>query len=80
MHQICDIKINKETLIIFSDSGEFYFNLRELSPLLKNASDLELNNYQVSPSKYGIHWKLLDEDISLQALITQSLKENLTSN
>lgn len=80
MHQINEININNETLIIISESGEFYFNICNLSPKLKNASDLELNTYQVSPSKYEIHWKLINEDISLQALITQSLKENLTSN
>ena len=34
---------------------------------LRNASISQLNNFEISPSGYGIHWPDLDEDISVKA-------------
>jgi hypothetical protein len=33
------------------------------------ASDEDLNDFEVTPSGYGIHWRKIDEDISLVALL-----------
>ena len=38
--------------------------------LLKiNTSDEERNTYEISPSGYGIHWSLIDEDLSIDGLL-----------
>ena len=37
--------------------------------MLEKASDEERNNFEISPSGYGIHWPLLDEDISIDGLL-----------
>ena len=34
-----------------------------------NASDIERKIYEISPSGYGIHWPLLDEDLSIDGLL-----------
>jgi hypothetical protein len=79
MHKINTIIISNNTLYVDSELGEFYYNIKELSNLLANASDIQLSQYTISPSKYGIHWQLLDEDISIQALLKESLKEKSIS-
>ena len=45
------------------------FDLNIISKKLLNASDIERMLYKISPSGYGIHWPLIDEDLSIQALI-----------
>ena len=40
-----------------------------VSPKLKFASADERNFYKISPSGYGIHWPLIDEDLSINALL-----------
>lgn len=36
---------------------------------LRNASSDKLNNFEISPSGYGIHWPELDEDISIKSFL-----------
>jgi hypothetical protein len=36
---------------------------------LASASEEELHNYEISPGGYGIHWPLVDEDISIDGLL-----------
>jgi len=68
-HRIKNIKFESETLYIMIDDKSYTFNLRSLSTRLLNASDAEPNNYQISPSGYGIHWPSIDEDLSIDGLL-----------
>lgn len=43
--------------------------LKEISSVLAGATNAELAKFEVSPSVYGIHWPLVDEDISIDALM-----------
>jgi len=36
---------------------------------LRSAPEKHLNNFEISPSGYGIHWPDLDEDISIKAFV-----------
>jgi len=36
---------------------------------LLNASDIERETFKISPFGYGIHWPLLDEDMSIDGLL-----------
>jgi hypothetical protein len=38
----------------------------------KNVSQEELNNYELIAGGIGIHWKSLDEDLSLKGMIKES--------
>jgi len=36
---------------------------------LKEADHLQRMLYKISPSGYGIHWPLIDEDLAINALL-----------
>jgi hypothetical protein len=44
-------------------------DLNIVSTKLKNADDVQRNLYKISPSGYGIHWPLIDEDLSVEGLL-----------
>jgi hypothetical protein len=59
---------------------DYSFNLAEISSKLANASQLEKKMFDVSPSGYGIHWYVLDEDISIDGLLGNRHKPDFTTN
>ncbi|WP_222718686.1 DUF2442 domain-containing protein [Algoriphagus sp. AK58] len=73
MHQISEIKFEEDKMIIILDDRELEVNLKEVSSKLLLASDVERASYKISPSGYGIHWPLIDEDLSIKGFIQ---KEN----
>ena len=68
-HDVGEIQFDNNTLMLKVDGRQLRFALSELSPALANASDLERNTYEITPSGYGIHWPLLDEDLSIDGLL-----------
>lgn len=68
-HEIENICIANGILSLVVDGQAIHRSLAELSPLLATASELEIGKYEISPSGYGIHWPLLDEDISIDGLL-----------
>ena len=67
--RIENFKISSDSLSFQVEGILYSFTLSEISPKLAKASDAERDEYRFSPSGYGIHWDILDEDISLPALI-----------
>jgi len=68
-HEIEKIEFMQEKLILIIDGKEYVFNIAKISIKLAEASENEQKNYQISPSGYGIHWPLLDEDLSIDSLL-----------
>ncbi len=68
-HNISNLKFEDGFLVITIDGEPKRFQLKEISPELENASEEERNNFEISPSGYGIHWPLFDEDISIDGLL-----------
>ncbi len=68
-HEVSDIQFTDETLIIKIDGRRYEFQLPEISEKLANASAVERNRYEISPSGYGIHWPLIDEDLSIDGFL-----------
>jgi len=68
-HSIENVRFEGENLLLTIDGEEKSFALHEVSSLLEKASDQERNDFEISPSGYGIHWPLLDEDISIDGLL-----------
>ncbi|MFZ3208810.1 MAG: DUF2442 domain-containing protein [Geobacteraceae bacterium] len=68
-HDIGEIKFNRGFLEATIDGATKRFQLKDISPLLEKASEIERKTFEVSPSGYGIHWPLLDEDISIDGLL-----------
>lgn len=69
LHEIGLLKFADGLLDIEIDGRMKTFRLEAVSPLLASASELERMTYDISPSGYGIHWPLLDEDISIDSLL-----------
>lgn len=68
-HEITNIKIENDSLIITVDGQTKEFKLKDISKKLFEASEAQRVNFVVSPSGYGIHWPLIDEDVSIDALL-----------
>lgn len=68
-HEIGRVQFSGEYMVVTIDGDEKRFRIREISPALEKASENERNTYEVSPSGYGIQWPLIDEDLSIDALL-----------
>lgn len=63
------IKATPEALILITDSGSVLIPWEKCSERLARASLLERSRAELSPSGYGIHWLLLDEDLAVDPLL-----------
>ncbi len=68
-HDVRDIRFKGKKFVATIDGEEWSFELREISRALLNASEEERNSHEISPSGYGLHWPLLDEDLSIDGLL-----------
>ena len=68
-HDIGSILFDGDVFEITIDGTTRKFELRQVSAWLNQASEEERRIFEVSPSGYGIHWPLLNEDISIDALL-----------
>ena len=68
-HQVENVKIEKGILHLIVDGDSIQRELKDMSPLLAAAREEALKEFEVSPSGYGIHWPLIDEDISIDGLL-----------
>jgi hypothetical protein len=68
-HQVENVRIDKGTLYLVVDGNAIERELKEVSQLLAAATDEEQREFEISPSGYGIHWPLIDEDISIDGLL-----------
>jgi hypothetical protein len=48
----------------------------DISKRLAEASIEEREKYEISPAGYGIHWPLIDEDLSVDGLIALKLNKH----
>ena len=78
-YNIQEIHFQKDRLILIVDEKEYRFKLEDISPKLRKAGKKERELFEISPSGYGIHWPLLDEDLSVEALIKSLRRETATS-
>ena len=68
-HKVEAIRFNKDLLMLNIDGIELTIPLDKLSSKLNSASDIERAMYKISPSGYGIHWPLIDEDLSISGML-----------
>ena len=76
LHNIKNIAFAKDNLVLEVDSKEYNFRLIDISQKLADASPEERAKYEISPAGYGIHWPLIDEDLSIDGLITIREKQS----
>jgi len=68
-HDIQEIAFKDNKMHLKVDGTECVFHLEKISNKLANASKLEQERFEISPSGYGIHWPLIDEDLSIDGLL-----------
>ena len=68
-HKIGKVSFVKEKLVLTVVGRTYTFPLADISRRLANASRAERERYEISPAGYGIHWPLIDEDLSIDGLL-----------
>jgi hypothetical protein len=68
-HNISDISFGQNKISLSIDGKTIELPLDKVSKKLKDASDLQRKFFKVSPSGHGIHWPLIDEDLSVDAIL-----------
>lgn len=68
-HDVQKVLFQENAMALTVDGKEYFFPLSAISKRLQSASRHERENFEISPSGYGIHWPLLDEDLSIDGLL-----------
>ena len=63
------IETTPDALILITESGSVSIPWERCSERLAHASQAERNRVELSPSGYGIHWPLIDEDLAAGPLL-----------
>jgi hypothetical protein len=69
IHEVHSIKIDNTYLYLTVDGQSYRVKWVDCSPKLTSASSLEREYVEVSPSGYGLHWPLIDEDLAIDPLL-----------
>ncbi len=59
----------KGILLLRVNDKDYKFELSKISERLKKANQKERETYEIHESGYGIHWPLIDEDLSIDGLL-----------
>lgn len=68
-YNISELRFENEYLILIVDDQTIRLKLENISDKLKYATEQQRNDFRISPSGYGIHWRQLDEDLSINGLL-----------
>ncbi len=69
IHEVQNVAFAGDTLLLKIDGKDYRFPLAGISPALLGASASARENFEISPSGYGIHWPAIDEDLSIDGLL-----------
>jgi Protein of unknown function (DUF2442) len=68
-HSVQDVMVSGDTLALCVDGKTHKINIADHSERLAEATQGQRENFEVSPTGYGIHWSDIDEDLSIDSLI-----------
>jgi hypothetical protein len=68
-HKIDSIRFDQNFIYLNIDGNDIKVALDSLSLKLKSADEYQRMFYKISPSGYGIHWQLIDEDLSIEGIL-----------
>lgn len=68
-HDVQCVAFTDGEMVLTVDGATHLFDLKAVSPRLFQAVQTERERYKISPSGYGIHWPLIDEDLSIDGLL-----------
>ncbi|MDP2751634.1 MAG: DUF2442 domain-containing protein [Rhodocyclaceae bacterium] len=69
-HRVENAKVDDSGCLSMTIDGQAStVQLRQLTQCLCKATYEQIAKFEISPSGYGIHWPLIDEDISIDGLL-----------
>jgi len=68
-HNVSEIEFLDNSLLVMIDGKKYSFPLSKISKRLESAEELQRRTFEISISGYGIHWPLVDEDLSIEGLL-----------
>ena len=68
-HNVRILKTTDEALEVEIDGRMLSLPWSELSKRLANAQKVARETIEVSPAGYGLHWPLVDEDLSIEGIL-----------
>jgi hypothetical protein len=63
------IELTKDALVVVAGERRVWIPWARCSKRLATATELERLDVGLSPGGYGIHWPLIDEDLSVNGLL-----------
>jgi Protein of unknown function (DUF2442) len=72
-HTIQEITFDSNNMSLKVDGKLVVIPLVNVSSRLQSANDVQRNFFIISPSGYGIHWPLIDEDLSVDAILKKQV-------
>ncbi|MBN8570828.1 MAG: DUF2442 domain-containing protein [Ignavibacteria bacterium] len=70
VYNVKNVNFYNNTLNINIDGKDYSFDITSLSEKLTSATIQEKSFFNISPSGYGIHWPAIDEDLSIEGLLS----------
>jgi hypothetical protein len=68
-HEVENIRLSGTTLTLCVDGKQYRVDITSQSERLARATQQQRENFELSPSGYGIRWPDIDEDLSVDGLI-----------
>ena len=75
VHRVESVTFTRSRMVLTVDGQRYSCALTDASERLVQARDFEREQYEVSPSGYGIHWPLVDEDLTVDGLLRLARSE-----
>ena len=73
------IETTPEALVVITETGSVSIPWEKCSQRLARASPVERSRAELSPSGYGIHWPLIDEDLAIGPLLQRANAQESTT-
>jgi len=70
METIEKVWFSENHIFLKTENGEVFSRPLEVFPILKNATELERENFKIGKFKDDIRWKNLDEDIHINSFFS----------
>jgi len=68
-HDIQQVSFSGAIMHLRVDGKHYQIDITGESERLRNATQKQRENFEISPAGYGIHWPDVDEDLSIDGLI-----------
>ena len=72
-----DFNYDAHAMLVHLNTGKLIECSINLTPVLQQATKEQLLNYTIIANGTGIHWPMLDEDVSLKSLLRIAIEKQI---